>query len=46
MLINKKRTFQQVNFAVSTDRRVKIKESEKIEEYLDLVRKLKKQWNT
>ena len=45
-LINKKkRTYCIVNFDVPEDRRVKIKESEKIDEYLDLAWELKKQWN-
>ena len=35
-----------MDFAVSVDHRVKIKESEKINKYLDLARGLnKKQWN-
>ena len=37
---NKKR-----ELAVQTDHRVKLKESEKKDKYLDLVRELKKLWN-
>ena len=32
-------------FAVPMDNRVKLKESEKKDKYLDLARELKKQWN-
>ena len=32
-------------FAVSADHRIKPKESEKIDKYLDLARELKKLWN-
>ena len=39
---NKKRTCQIVNFAVSADHRVKLKESEKRDKYLDLASGLKK----
>ena len=47
ILINnkKKRTCQQLDFAVPADRRVKIKESEKTVKYLDIVRKPLKLWN-
>ena len=38
----KKRTCQIVNFAVLVDHRVKIKENEKIDKYLELARELKK----
>ena len=34
-----------MQFAVPADRRVKLKESEKKDESLDLARKLKKLWN-
>ena len=34
-----------MNFTIAVDHRRKIKESEKIDKYLDLVRELKKQWN-
>ena len=45
-IINKKkRTCRIVNFTVLADHRVKIKESEKRDKYLDLARKLKKLWN-
>ena len=46
VLINKKeRTDQLVNFAVPADHRVKLKENEKMDKYLDLARELKKLWN-
>ena len=38
----KKRTCWVVDFAVSTDHRIKLKESEKKDKYLDLARELKK----
>ena len=41
----KKKTCKIVDFAVSADHRVKLKESEKKEKYLDLARELKKMWN-
>ena len=44
MLISKKRTWPPVYFAVSSDQRVKMKESKKIDKYLDH-RELKKLWN-
>ena len=34
-----------MDFAVSADYRVKLKESEKKDKYLDLARELKKLWN-
>ena len=34
-----------MDFAILADHRVKIKESEKINKFLDLARKLEKQWN-
>ena len=46
MIINeKKRTWKIVNFAVPADHRIKLKECEKNDKYLDLARKLKKLWN-
>ena len=42
---NKKKTCHLVDFAVSADNQVKVKESEKIYKYLDLARELKKLWN-
>ena len=46
VLINKKeRTCQLVDFAVPADHRVKMKENEKMDKYLDLARELKKLWN-
>ena len=39
------RAYQIVDFAVPVDHRVKIKESEKRDKYLDLARQLKKLWN-
>ena len=41
----KKRTCRIVDFAVPADHRVKLKESEKNDKYLDLARVLKKLWN-
>ena len=41
----KKRICHLVVFAVPVDHRMKMKVSEKIDEYLDLARKLKKLWN-
>ena len=41
----KKKTRRIVDFAVPTDHRVKLKESEKKNKYLNLVRELKKLWN-
>ena len=41
----KKRTCCIVEFAIPADHRVKIKESEKRDKYLNLARKLKKLWN-
>ena len=41
----KKRTCQIVDFAVPADHRVKLKESEKKDKYLDLARELSKLWN-
>ena len=40
----KKRTCRKVDFAVSADHKVKLKESEKRDKYLDLARELKKLW--
>ena len=46
LIINKKkRTCKIVDFAVPADHRVKLKESEKKDKYLDLTRELKKLWN-
>ena len=39
---NNKRTCKIVNFAVPTEYRIKLKESEKKDKYLDLARELKK----
>ena len=41
----KKRTCKIVDFAVPADHRIKLKESEKRDKYLDLARELKKLWN-
>ena len=41
----KKRIFKIVYFAVPTDHRIKLKECEKKDKYLDLARELKKLWN-
>ena len=47
IIINKtKRTYKIVDFAVPTDHRIKLKEFEKKDKYLDLARELKKLWNT
>ena len=46
MLINKKKiTCHLVDFVVPADHRVKMKESEKIDKYLNLARELRKLWN-
>ena len=46
IIINtKKRTCKIVDFAVPADHRIKLKECEKKDKYLDLVRELKKLWN-
>ena len=41
----KKRTCKIVDFAVPADQRIKLKECEKTDKYLDLARELKKLWN-
>ena len=41
----KKRTCKIVDFSVSVDHRIKLKECEKKDKYLDLARELKKLWN-
>ena len=41
----KKRTYWKVNFAIPADHRVKLKEGEKRDEYVNLDRELKKLWN-
>ena len=46
IIINKKkRTYKIEGFAVPADHRIKLKESEKKDKYLDLARELKKLWN-
>ena len=46
MLINKiKRTSHLADFAIPKDNRVRLKESEKVNKFMDLARKLKNQWN-
>ena len=46
VVINKKkRTSQIVDFAIPADHRVKLKENEKKDKYLDFARGLKKLWN-
>ena len=46
IIINKKkRTCKIVDFPVPADHRIKLKECEKKDKYLDLVRELKKLWN-
>ena len=45
-IINKKeRTFKIVDFVVSADHKIDLKECEKKDKYLDLARELKKLWN-
>ena len=41
----RKRICKNVDFAVPADHRIKLKECEKKDKYLDLVRELKKLWN-
>ena len=41
----KKRNCKIVDFAVPTDHRIKLKQCEKRDKYLDLARELKKLWN-
>ena len=41
----KKKIFRIVDFAVPADHRIKLKECEKRDKYLDLARELKKLWN-
>ena len=46
MVINKKkRTSKIVNFSVPADHRIKLKETEKKDKYLDHAREMKKLWN-
>ena len=46
IIINKKkRTYKIVDFAIPADHRIKLKEYEKRDKYLDLARELKKLWN-
>ena len=46
IIINKKkRTCKIVNFAIPADHRIKLKECEKKNKYLNLARELKKLWN-
>ena len=46
IIINKKKsTCKIVDFAVPADHRIKLKECEKKDKYLDLARELKKLWN-
>ena len=47
VIVNKKtRTYRIVDFAISANHKVKIKESEKREKYLNLARELKKRYGT
>ena len=41
----KKRIYKVVDFAIPADHRIKLKECEKNDKYLDLARELKKLWN-
>ena len=45
IIIKKKRIFKIVDFAVPADQRLKLKECEKKNKYLNLARELKKLWN-
>ena len=45
IIINKKRTCKFIDFAVPADHWIKLKECEKKDNYLNLARELKKQWN-
>ena len=46
MIINKKKTTCKIiDFAVLDDHRIRLKECERKDKYLDLARELKKQWN-
>ena len=45
VIIKKKRAWRIVDFAIPANHRVKLKESEKKDKYLDLSRELKKLWN-
>ena len=45
MINNKKRTCRIAGFAVPADHRVKLKECEKKDKYVDLAMELKKLWN-
>ena len=45
MINQRKRICKIVDFAVSADHRINLKESEKKDKYLDLARELKKLWN-
>ena len=42
----KKRIYKIVDFAVPADHKIKLKECEKNDKYLNLARELKKLWNT
>ena len=44
-MVNKKRTCRIVEFAIPANHWVKLKESEKKDNYLDFARELKKLWN-
>ena len=45
LIYKKKKTCHLEDFVIPADHRVKIKESKKINKYLELARKLKKLWN-
>ena len=45
MIKKKKRTYKIVDFAIPTDHKIKLKECEKKDKYIDLAWKLKKLWN-
>ena len=45
LMINNKKIYKIVDFAVPADHRINLKEYEKRDKYLDLARELKKLWN-
>ena len=45
MIDKRERTCQLVDFEVPADQRVKMKENEKMDKYMDLARELKRLWN-
>ena len=45
LIYKKERIYHRVNYAVSVNHKVKIKESYKVDNYLDIARELKSLWN-